>query len=94
MQLHQLFPTAIATVQLALDPLDVAGQLQVLFALRGEATGNPTEGCAWTGDLHGAWRLHQHPDFVGLTQQVVEQVWTYLEAVGFECSQVALHLQR
>jgi uncharacterized protein (TIGR02466 family) len=94
MQLHQLFPTAIATVQLALDPLDVAGQLQVLFGLRGDATGNPTEGCAWTGDLHGAWQLHQHPDFVGLTQQVADQAWTYLEAVGFERSQVALHLQR
>ena len=84
MQLHQLFPTAIATVQLALDPLDVAGQLQVLFALRGDATGNPTEGCAWTGDLHGALQLHQHPDFVGLSQQVIVVEEQVVDALLFE----------
>ena len=30
LKLHQLFPSAVATVQLPLDPLDLAGHLQTL----------------------------------------------------------------
>ena len=94
LQIHQLFPTAVATVQLSLDPLILAAQLQTLLALRGAALGNPCPGCAWTGDINGVWQLHRHPDFSALSDQVVEQAWAYLKAVGFECSNVALHLQR
>ena len=72
LQLHSLFPTAVATVQLQLDPLDLAADLQLLLSLRGEATGNPSEGCAWTGDLNGVWQLHHHPAFAPLVAQVVE----------------------
>ena len=54
LQLHQLFPTVVATTQLPLDPLQQASCMQALLRLRGETEGNPSEGCAWTGDLHGA----------------------------------------
>ena len=93
-QVHQLFPTAVATAQLALDPLELAGLLQDVLALRGSATGNPHEGCAWTGDINGVWQLHRHPNFVDLATQVTDQAQLYLDAVGFDRRQVALHLQR
>ena len=94
LQLHSLFPTVVATAQLTLDPLDLAAQLQTLLALRGAAAGNPSPGCAWTGDLNGVWQLHRHPDFTGLTDQVVEQAWQYLAAIGFDQARLALHVQR
>ncbi len=93
-QIHSLFPTAVATVQLQLDPLDLAAHLQLLLSLRGEASGNPSEGCAWTGDLNGVWQLHRHPGFAPLVAQVVEQAWACLEGVGFDRARVALHIQR
>ena len=92
--LLQLFPTVVATTKLVIDPLDLAGHLQTLLALRGGAVGNPSEGCAWTGDINGVWQLHRHAEFVPLVQKVSEQATHYLEAVGFDCSQAALHLQR
>ena len=94
LQVHQLFPTAVATVQLALDPLDLAGLLQDLLALRGAATGNPNDGCAWTGDINGVWQLHRQPNFADLASQVTAQAQQYLVSVGFDQRQVALHLQR
>jgi uncharacterized protein (TIGR02466 family) len=94
LQLHQLFPTVVATTQLPLDPLQQAFCMQALLELRGQAEGNPNEGCAWTGDLHGVWQLHQQQPFQALAQLVVEQAWSYLDSLGFERSQVALHLQR
>ena len=63
LQLHHLFPTVVATTQLPLDPLQQASCLQALLRLRGEAESNPSEGCAWTGDLHGVWQLHQEEPF-------------------------------
>lgn len=94
MQCHQLFPTTVATEQLQLDPLELAAKLQTVLSLRGEAVGNPTEGCAWTGDIHGVWQLHRHPDFVDLAKQVSDCAWAYLERLGFDCRDLALHLQR
>ena len=93
-QLHQLFPTAVATVQLALDPLELAGYLQDLLVLRGAATGNPTDGCAWTGDINGVWQLHRQPGFLDLASLVTAQAWHYLDATGFDRQRIALHLQR
>ena len=78
LQLHQLFPTVVATTQLPLDPLQQASCLRALLELRGEAEGNPNEGCAWTGDLHGVWQLHQQQPFQALAELVVEQAWSYL----------------
>ena len=94
LQLHQLFPTVVATTQFPLDPLQQASCMQALLELRGAAEGNPNEGCAWTGDLHGVWQLHQQQPFQALAQLVVEQAWSYLDSLGFARSQVALHLQR
>ena len=94
LQLHQLFPTVVATTQLPLDPLQQAICIQALLALRGEAQGNPNEGCAWTGDLNGVWQLHRHPQFSVLAQQVVGFAWSYLGELGFDLDRVALHLQR
>ena len=94
MDLHALFPTVVATEQLRIDPLEVAGQLQTLMTLRGDRFSNPDPGCAWTGDLNGVWQLHEHPDFRGLADQVVARVWHYLECTGFDCAQVDVHLQR
>ena len=33
LQIHALFPTAVATAQLMLDPLELAAQLQTLLML-------------------------------------------------------------
>ena len=41
----------------------------------------------------GVWQLHQQQPFQALAQLVVEQAWSYLDSLGFERSQVALHLQ-
>ena len=93
-ELHPLFPTVVATERMGMDPLTLACQLQTLLNLRGEAISNPDEGCAWTGDLHGIWQLHQHPDFKPLADEVMARVWIYLERTGFDLDQIALHLQR
>ena len=94
LNLHQLFPTVVATAALPLEPLQLAGCLQRLLVLRGEANGNPTEGCAWTGDLNGIWTLQADSMFAPLVEAVVTEAWQYLAALGFDQSQVALHLQR
>jgi hypothetical protein len=94
LQLQPLFPLALGQVQLAPDPLDTALQVREILALRGQASGNPQEGCAWTGDLHGAWRLDRQPAFAPLIGRLLEQAHAYLEAVGFDPTRVALHLQR
>lgn len=94
MELHSLFPTVVATDRLVLDPLETAAQLQTLLALRGDQLSNPDPGCAWTGDLNGVWQVHEHPDLQPLADQVIERVWAYLDATGFDCHQVDLHLQR
>ena len=89
-----LFPVALGRVQLAPDPLDTALQLQAIAELRGEANSNPDPGCAWTGDLHGVWQLHRHPAFSALVDQLLVHGRTYLQGLGFDLAQVALHLQR
>lgn len=94
LQHHQLFPTVVSTAQLPIDPLQQAIYIQDLLALRGEAEGNPSDGCAWTGDLNGVWQLHRHPSFSALAQQVADHAMAYLDEIGFARDKVALHLQR
>ena len=94
LELHPLFPVALGQVQLAPDPLETAVQLQEILRLRGEASGNPTEGCAWTGDLNSIWRLHRRPAFAPLLGTLVGHARTYLECLGFARERLALHLQR
>jgi uncharacterized protein (TIGR02466 family) len=92
--LRPLFPLALGELQLAPDPLDTAIALQDILRLRGKATGNPEMGCAWTGDLHGADRLHHHPSFAPLFRRLGAAASNYVTALGFDRSRVALHLQR
>lgn len=89
-----LFPLAIARVQLRPDPLDSALMLQQVLALRGELHSNPDTHCAWTGDLHGVWQLHQRPEFSWLLEQVSREAQHYLLDLGFDLDRVRLHLQR
>lgn len=92
--LEPLFPLALARVQLRLDPWDLAVLMQEVLALRGAAEGNPTPGCAWTGDLNGVWQLHRLEPFQGITAAVQQHAWHYLQQLGFDSSRVALHIQR
>jgi hypothetical protein len=92
--LQPLFPLALGRVQLQPDPLDTAVLLQEILRLRGEASGNPQPGCAWTGDLNGVWRLHRHPAFAPLVTTLVGNAWHFLQELGFERSRIALHIQR
>ncbi len=92
--LEQLFPVALARVQLAPDPLDTARQLQSITQLRGTAQGNPDPGCAWTGDLNGIWQLHLQDPFQSLIAEIASHAWRYLEQLGFARPRVALHIQR
>ena len=94
LQLRELFPLALAQVQLRPDPLDSAVMLQALLQLRGEQEGNPNPGYAWTGDLHGVGQLHRHPTFAPLVTTLTGHAAAYLEGLGFERSRVALHIQR
>ena len=94
LSLQPLFPLALGQVQLAPDPLDTALLMQEILRLRGEQTGNPAEGCAWTGDLHGIGQLHRHPLFAPLLHSLLGHAGAYLEALGFDRSRLALHLQR
>ena len=94
LQLQPLFPLALGQVQLQPDPLDLALQMQAIRQLQRGADSNPDPGCAWTGDLNGAWRLHRHPSFQTLLQTLLTHAWAYLEALGFDRNRVALHLQR
>jgi hypothetical protein len=89
-----LFPLALGRVQLRLDPLDLALWMQAVLDLRGEADGNPTDGCAWTGDINGVWQVHRLPAFAAITQAVQREAWTYLRELGFDPARVALHIQR
>ena len=92
--LEPLFPVALGRVQLAPDPLDTAFQLQAINELRGGASSNPDPGCAWTGDLNGAWQLHRHPAFAPLIASLLGHARSYLQGLGFDLNQVSLHLQR
>lgn len=94
LRLQPLFPLALGQLQLATDPLDTAVLLQEILQLRGEATGNPEEGCAWTGDLHGVGQLHHHPAFAPLLERLAVAAGDYVAALGFDRERVALHLQR
>ena len=94
LSLKPLFPLALGQVQLAPDPLDTAVLLQEILGLRGKATGNPQQGCAWTGDLHGAGQLHRHPAFQPLLHRLGLEAAAYVEALGFDRRQVSLFLQR
>lgn len=92
--IQPLFPVALGQVQLRPDPLDLAAQLQVLHRLRGEACSNPDPDCAWTGDLNGVWQVHRNPQFEPLIQELLIHVRRYLQQLGFDLNQVALHIQR
>ena len=94
LRLQPLFPLALGQVQLAPDPLEAAVLLQEILRLRGEATGNPLEGCAWTGDLHGVGQLHHHPAFAPLLKRLAGEAAGYVAALGFDRNRLALHLQR
>lgn len=94
LQLQPVFPVALAQVQLRPDPLDLAVQLQALHARRGSASSNPDPGCAWTGDLNGVWQLQLEAVFAPLIAELVLQAHNYLEQLGFDRRQVALHVQR
>jgi len=94
LSLEPLFPLALGRVQLVLDPLDLALLMQAVLALRGEAEGNPMEGCAWTGDINGVWQVHRLPAFSAISRAVQEHAWGYLQGLGFDPTQVALHIQR
>lgn len=94
LQLQALFPLALAQVQRHPDPLDLAIQLQAIRELQSDASSNPDPGCAWTGDLNGAWQLHRHPVFAPLMTELLAHAWDYLDAVGFASERVSLHLQR
>jgi uncharacterized protein (TIGR02466 family) len=92
--LQPLFPLALGQVQLRPDPLDLALQIQALHELRGDACSNPDPDCAWTGDLNGVWRLHEHPTFAPLIEELSGHAHRYLAQLGFEPARVALHIQR
>ena len=94
LQIQPLFPLALGRVQLAPDPLEMAVMMQEVIKLRRGSSGEPEDGCAWTGDLHDAWQLHRSPPFQWLRRQVEIQAWAYLEALGFEPGRVALFIQR
>lgn len=93
-ELQALFPLALARVQLQPDPLQLAQWMQEVMQLRGEAKGNPEPGCAWTGDINGIWQLHRRPVFAPLVEALAEHARAYLVALGFDLSQVELHIQR
>jgi uncharacterized protein (TIGR02466 family) len=92
--IQPLFPVALGQVQLRPDPLDLALQIQAIHALRGDACSNPDPECAWTGDLNGVWRLHEHPSFAPLIAGLAAQAQGYLTRLGFDPARVALHIQR
>ncbi len=92
--IQPLFPLALGKVQLRPDPLDLALQLQALYELRGEASSNPDPDCAWTGDLNGVWRLHEHAMFAPLIRELTDHARSYLTQLGFNLDQIALHIQR
>lgn len=94
LQIQPLFPVALGQVQLRPDPLELAQQLQALYALRGDAEGNPDPGCAWTGDLNGVWQLHRHPSFAPLIAELTGHLCSYLQQLGFDRRRLTLHLQR
>lgn len=92
--IQPLFPVALGQVQLRPDPLELAAQLQALLALRGDVCSNPDPGCAWTGDLNGVWQLQRHQLFEGLIAELLGHARAYLQKLGFDLGQVALHIQR
>ncbi len=93
-EIQPLFPLALGRQQLRPDPLDSAVMLQEALQLRGAANGNPSEGCAWTGDLNEAWQVHRRPAFAWLVTQLERAAPAYLRALGFDTEQIDLHLQR
>lgn len=94
LQLQPLFPLALGRVQLQPDPLDLALQMQAIRHLQAGAGSNPDPGCAWTGDLNGAWQLHRHAVFAPLLVSLLQHAWGYLEQLGFDPDRLSLQIQR
>jgi len=92
--IQPLFPVSRGRLQRRPDPLELAQQIQALHQLRGEARSNPDPDCAWTGDLHGVWRLHEHPTFAPLIRELCRHALDYLTQLGFDPARLALHIQR
>jgi hypothetical protein len=92
--LQPLFALALGQVVLLADPLEAALMMRAILALRGEAESNPDPLCAWTGDLNGVDQLQRHAAFAPLISRLKGHVWTYLQALGFDPTALALHLQR
>ena len=92
--IQPLFPLALGQVQLRPDPLDTALQIQALHQLRGTASSNPDEGCAWTGDLNGVWQLHRQPQFAPLIKTISGHAASYLERLGLEQSLLSVQSER
>ena len=51
LRLTPLFPLALGLVQLPIDPLDTALQMQAIRQLQAGQESNPDPGCAWTGPV-------------------------------------------
>lgn len=49
---------------------------------------------AWTGDVHGVGRIHEHPDFAWIVKQIESHTLLYLEALGIDLSLIDLYMQR
>lgn len=49
---------------------------------------------AWTGDVHGADRLHDDDRFAWLTEAVATHAWKYLTLLGHDVDELDIHIQR
>lgn len=49
---------------------------------------------AWTGDLHGAGRIHRDPNFSWIVEQLETHTLLYLEQLGVDLDKIDLYIQR
>jgi uncharacterized protein (TIGR02466 family) len=95
MTLDTLFPLAIYYTDL---PDARQHKISVLNAILDSETQGfekrNYEGRAWTGDIHGAQRIHQDDRLAWIFSAIEEHTRLYLQELGLDLSSVDLYIQR
>ncbi|MEO1350595.1 MAG: TIGR02466 family protein [Cyanobacteria bacterium J06635_15] len=95
MPIDTWFPLAVYYKDLPEAPQHKAAMLTAVLQLeQAVAKRRNFPEMAWTGDLHGVEQIHTDPRFDWIVGQVEAHTVIYLQALGFDLSQVELYIQR
>lgn len=93
MQIHQLFPLAIAQDTISVNDADRKAMANAINEMR-KANPQQSKNHAWTGDTQGAEFLFSDPLFKPVAAQIADKVKAYLQALAVNTELLDLYYQR